>query len=119
MTEVREARASLGTSSPEIEPPVRKASVDARAVDHEADPWPHDRGIGQVDIFPDQAIAAVARGIDQSVPSAAVPIESQIDPLADDADFRAALLPLIRRIAGHGRIGAAVPAAGPGAFERI
>src|ERR1700749_3330406 len=104
---------------PEIQPAFRKASVDARGIDHEPDPWPHDRGIGQVDVFPDQAIAALAARIDQSMPSAVIPIEPQIDPLAHDPALRAALLPRLRRIAGDGRIGAAVPAARPDAVERI
>ncbi|WP_187437455.1 hypothetical protein [Bradyrhizobium rifense] len=79
----------------------------------------HGRMIGQVDVLPDQAITALAARIDQSVPSAVIPIEPQIDPLAHDADLRAALLPCLRRIAGDGRIGAAVPAVRPDAVERI
>src|SRR3954452_7621552 len=114
-----ERGAKLRTSSPEIQPPVRKAPVDARGIDHEPDPRPHDSRVRQIDVFADEPTRAVARRIDQSMPSAIVPIEPQIDPIARDPELAAALLPFVRRIAGNGRIGAAVPAARPGAFEWI
>src|SRR5689334_3113756 len=104
---------------PKIQPPVRKTSVNPEGINHEPDPWPDDRGIGQVDVFADQAIAAVPRGIDQPVPSAIVPVEPQIDPFADDAHLRAALFPIFRRVAWDRRVSTAIPAARPRAFKWI
>src|SRR5690242_8163152 len=83
--------------STEIQASRRPPSVDPLIADDEADPGARDRWIGQIDVFPDQP-RPVTTGIDQPAARSIVPVEQQVEAVADGFRFGLALFPFGRVI---------------------
>src|SRR3954465_14108922 len=103
--------------SAEIQPASRPASIYSPVAHDQAEPGAGDCGRGEVEIPADQRRSTYASGVDQPFAGAVVPIEQQIDPIAERANLGGAFFPFVLAVACDRLVDAAVPSAGPIPFD--